>query len=183
MKIGVISDTHGSVSAWEKAYSKYLVHTDLIIHCGDLLYHGPRNPLPNEYKPNELCARFNALKKPIVFVRGNCDAEVDQMVLDHPLESPYAHLFTDRRRILVHHGHKTELPAKATVNYNLIISGHTHLPGIKKENGVIRLNPGSPSLPKNDTKTPTIAIVEENAITIWNIDAGVEMQRVEVEFK
>jgi putative phosphoesterase len=179
MRIGVISDTHGSISAWQKAYDKFLHQTDLIIHCGDLLYHGPRNPLPEEYKPSELCALFNTLAKPLVCVRGNCDAEVDQMILDHPIEAPYAHLFMGRWRILVHHGHQDRLPAKAEQNYNLIISGHTHLPGIKKENGVIYLNPGSPALPKNDPKTPTIALIDDTTVAIWDIETGEEVQRLE----
>lgn len=180
MRIGVISDTHGSVSAWRKAYAKYLHQTDLIIHCGDLLYHGPRNPLPDEYKPDELCATFNALEKPVVFVRGNCDAEVDQMILEHPIEAPYAHVITAHWRILVHHGHQNMLPAKTKTCYNLIISGHTHLPGIKKENGLIYLNPGSPALPKNEAKTPTIAVIDEGAIVIWNIERGEKMQRLDL---
>ena len=176
MKIGIISDTHGSITAWEKAYENYLIHTDLIIHCGDVLYHGPRNPLPDGYKPNELCTRFNNLDKPLVFVRGNCDAEVDQMVLDHPLEAPSAHLFTDHWRIFVHHGHHTELPVKTTEHYNLIISGHTHLPSLNEADGVVYLNPGSPSVPKNEPKTPTIAVIDKAAIVIWNIDTGEAVQ-------
>lgn len=178
MRIGVISDTHGSVSAWRKAYDQFLHQTDLIIHCGDLLYHGPRNPLPDEYKPNELCTLFNTLEKPIVFVRGNCDAEVDQMILDHPIEAPYAHLITPRWRILVHHGHCDRLPAKTKNFYNLIISGHTHLPSVKQENGVVYLNPGSPALPKNEPQAPTIAVVDEEAIVIWNIDTKEAVQRL-----
>jgi len=153
MRIGVISDTHGSISAWQQAYDNFLHQTDLIIHCGDLFYHGPRNPLPEGYEPSELGTIFNTLDKSIIFVRGNCDAEVDQMVLDYPLESPYAHLSIGRWRILVHHGHQNEAPAKTKNFYNLIISGHTHLPEIKKENGLIYLNPGSPALPKNEEKT------------------------------
>lgn len=179
MRIGVISDTHGSISAWRKAYDQFLHQTDLIIHCGDLLYHGPRNPLPDEYKPDELCAIFNALEKPIVFVRGNCDAEVDQMILDHPIEAPYAHLFTTRWRILVHHGHQDRLPAKTKNLYNLIISGHTHLPSLTKEDGVISLNPGRPALPKNESKTPTIAVIDEGSIVIWDIETGKAVKRLE----
>jgi len=178
MRIGVISDTHGSVSAWQQAYTGYLAQADFIIHCGDLLYHGPRNPLPEGYNPAALSAILNALEKPVLFVRGNCDTEVDQMVLDYPLEAPYAHLFTERWRILVHHGHQNMFPAKTKNFYNLIISGHTHLPGIKKENGLVYLNPGSPALPKNDGKTPTIALIDEEAIVILNINTGETIQRL-----
>lgn len=177
MKIGVISDTHGSLSVWEKAYDKFLINTELIIHCGDLLYHGPRNPLPAGYDPGALLIEINALEKPLVLVRGNCDAEVDQMVLDYPLEAPYAHLFIDGFRILVHHGH-LELPAKAKNGNDLIISGHTHLPGVKQENGVIYLNPGSPALPKDKGETPTLAVIDGREIVIWNLETGEAVQRL-----
>ena len=176
MKIGVISDTHGSISAWENAYTRYLSETELIIHCGDILYHGPRNPLPAGYDPGALLAKLNALEKPLLLVRGNCDAEVDQMVLDFPLEAPYTHLFTGDYRILVHHGH-VELPAKAKKGYDLIISGHTHLPGIKEEDGVIYLNPGSPALPKDEQETPTLAVIDGREIVIWNLKTGEAFQR------
>ena len=176
MKIGVISDTHGSLGAWEKAYARYLSRTDLIIHCGDILYHGPRNPLPAGYNPGALLEKINALEKPVLLVRGNCDAEVDQMVLDYPLEAPYARLFTGAYRILIHHGHR-ELPAKTQKGYDLIISGHTHCAGIKKENGVIYLNPGSPALPKDEGETPTLAMIDGREIVLLNLETGEVVQR------
>lgn len=176
MKIGVISDTHGSLAAWKTAYEKYLKDTDLILHCGDVLYHGPRNPLPTGYDPAELAKELNSLATPLIIIKGNCDTEVDQMVLEYPLESPYAHLFLGKLRILALHGHGANPPVKVESGYNLIISGHTHLPGIYKEDGLIRLNPGSPSLPKNEEKPPTIALIEEDRISLWNIDTGEELE-------
>ena len=176
MKIGVISDTHGSISAWENAYTRYLSETELIIHCGDILYHGPRNPLPAGYDPGALLAKLNALENPLLLVRGNCDAEVDQMVLDFPLEAPYAHLFTGAYRILVHHGH-LEIPDKAKRGYDLIISGHTHPPGIKEENGVLYLNPGSAALPKDERETPTLAVIDGREIVIWDLKTGEAVQQ------
>lgn len=148
MKIGVISDTHGSLSAWQAAYN-LLADADFIIHCGDVLYHGPRNPLPEGYNPSELSKTLNALKQPLYIVRGNCDAEVDQMLLDFPIESPYAHFITEKYRIFVHHGHRDPIHAKILSQYTLIVSGHTHLPGIERKEEIVYLNPGSPSLPKN----------------------------------
>lgn len=181
MRIGVISDTHGSLTAWKTAYERFFKDTDLILHCGDVLYHGPRNPLPVGYDPAKLATELNALTLPLVIVRGNCDTEVDQMVLDYPLESPYAHLFTGKLRILALHGHGSNLSVKAEKGYNLIISGHTHLPGINKEDGMIRLNPGSPSLPKNDAQTPTIALIEEDRISLWNIETGEELETLSLK--
>ena len=177
MKIGIISDTHGSISAWQKAYQNFLYETDLIIHCGDVLYHGPRNLLPKGYEPKRLAEELNSLSKPIIFIRGNCDSEVDQMVLEYPLDSTFSQIITPELKILVHHGHHS-LPEtqrrKIAATYDLVITGHTHLPGIKKEEDLLFLNPGSPSLPKNQEQTPTIAILEtENReIAIWNIDSG-----------
>jgi putative phosphoesterase len=171
MKIGVISDTHGSLSAWLNAYT-YLADTDFIIHCGDVLYHGPRNPLPEGYNPGELAKRLNDLKIPLYIVGGNCDADVDQMLLEYPIEPHFAHIITEEYRILVHHGHQNFNFNKALTQYSLIISGHTHIPTIERKNGVIHLNPGSPSLPKNEPNIPTLAVVDSGKISIINITNG-----------
>lgn len=172
MKIGIISDTHGSLAAWQQAFNQYFHSADLMIHCGDVLYHGPRNPLPEGYDPAGLAAALNQLTVPILFAKGNCDAEVDQMVLNHPLEAPYIHCYLPGLRILVHHGHlftPDTLPAQTTAGYNLVISGHTHLPGITKINGITWLNPGSPSLPKTADKEPSIALLEDRDLRIIHL--------------
>jgi uncharacterized protein len=174
MVIGVISDTHGSLTAWRQAYEKYFQNVDFIIHCGDVLYHGPRNPLPDGYDPKSLACELNFLSTPLLIVRGNCDAEVDQLVLEYPLESPYAHIITPEFKILAHHGHHwspEDIPAKISGLYNIIISGHTHVPEIRQINHTIYLNPGSPSLPKNDTP-PTLALIDQTEIKIINITNG-----------
>jgi putative phosphoesterase len=173
MKIGVISDTHGSLTAWQQAW-RYLRQADLIIHCGDLLYHGPRNPLPEGYAPAELAQTINQTTQPLIIAKGNCDADVDQLLINFPIQTPYTQVFTPRWRILVHHGHTlgpTTLPAWAN-SYNLIISGHTHLPGIVKREERLFLNPGSPALPKNAGRTSTVALVDDEAITIINLATG-----------
>lgn len=175
MKIGFISDTHGSLSAWRLAYP-YLADSDLILHCGDVLYHGPRNPLPEGYDPQGLVAELNALATPMVIVRGNCDADIDQMLLDYPLESPYAHIFTPKTAILAHHGHNEPALKKMFPRYQLVVSGHTHLPGIRKESSIIYLNPGSPSLPKNDPRIPTIALMDGELLTLLDIQTGQSLE-------
>lgn len=169
MKIGIISDTHGSLAAWQCAFNRFFSTADLIIHCGDVLYHGPRNPLPEGYDPAGLAAALNELTVPILFAKGNCDAEVDQMVLKHPIEAPYIHCYLPDLRILVHHGHlftPDSLPAPTTAAYNLVISGHTHLPEITHTAGATWLNPGSPSLPKTADKEPSIALLENRHLRI-----------------
>jgi phosphoesterase, MJ0936 family len=179
MIIGVISDTHGSLTAWREAYQKFLQNTNLIIHCGDVLYHGPRNPLPAGYDPKNLAAELNSLSKPLYIVQGNCDAQVDQLVLEYPLESPFAHILTPEIKILAHHGHHWSpetTPAKISGLYDIIISGHTHLPEIRQIGRTIFLNPGSPALPKDEADTPTIALIDHHLIKIMNIASGQPVQ-------
>lgn len=178
MQIGIISDTHGSLTAWQLAVQNCFQKVDLVIHCGDLLYHGPRNPLPDGYNPKQLAIEINQFTKPLVIVKGNCDAEVDQMVLDYPLEAPYAHLLTPEYRILAHHGHTfspQNLPLKATCPHStisIIVSGHTHIPEIRKMEDIILLNPGSPALPKSESGEKTVAVIDERQILILNIQNG-----------
>lgn len=167
MKIGIISDIHGSLTAWEKAWDLYFYDTDLIINCGDILYHGPRNPLPAGHNPAKLAEALNACSVPILCAKGNCDAEIDQMLLNFPIESPYLHCYIDNKRILVHHGHHPESLAEKVLNdYDIIISGHTHLPLLEQRGKQLYLNPGSPSLPKTNEKIPTVAIIENGQARI-----------------
>jgi uncharacterized protein len=180
MKIGIVSDTHGSITAWQKAFS-LLNDSQLIIHCGDVLYHGPRNPLPDGYQPQELVTALNAMTIPMVYSKGNCDAEVDQMLLEYPIEAPYVHLVIDGIRILVHHGHQFDgetVPAKLLRDNRLIISGHTHLPGIHQKDLTVFLNPGSPALPKNSPKVPTVAQIIDRRIEILNLVDGSVVQSI-----
>lgn len=183
MKFGVISDTHGSLTAWQNAYNSCFHNVDTIIHCGDVLYHGPRNQLPKGYDPQGLTKQLRKISQPIIFARGNCDAEIDQLILGYPLESSYAHIFTPSLKILVAHGHHwdpEQPPSNISKSYNLIISGHTHLPILKRKSDRILLNPGSPALPKNDPPVPTVAIIDENQIRILNAITGSVMSSLDL---
>lgn len=175
MRIGIVSDTHGSVSAWEKAISLFN-NVDLIIHAGDVLYHGPRNPLPENYNPQELATLINRSPVPVVIARGNCDAEIDQVLINWPLLAPYAFLQMNDFRLLVTHGHQlTTDEARAEAErfkVQIFISGHTHKLEIRKENRIIFVNPGSPSLPKDSQKRPTIALLEDDGIYLIDLDTG-----------
>lgn len=173
MKVGIISDTHGSLTAWEQAWSKYFSRVELIIHCGDILYHGPRNPLPEGYNPAALAEKLNQCPIPILFAKGNCDAEVDQLLINSPIEGPYLHCYLNDWRILVHHGHASEkIHPQVYSDYNLIISGHTHLPVLETNTGTIFLNPGSPALPKTTDKQPSLALLDDQHINIINLSTG-----------
>lgn len=162
MKYLVISDIHGSASCLETALKNFEKNADLIILCGDYLNHGPRNPLPEGWDTKKTAALLNEYKQKIVCVRGNCDSEVDQMMLTFPCLNAYTSIFTDNsRRIFVHHGHlytHDELH-KLLPAGTLVISGHTHVTLMEEDNGIFYFNPGSISLPKCDDGK-TCGIVE-----------------------
>jgi putative phosphoesterase len=164
MRIGIISDTHGSVDAWSQALDLFR-GVDLIVHAGDVLYHGPRNPLPESYEPRRLAALVNSAPVPVIIARGNCDAEVDQMLVDWPIQAPYAFVQAGSLRLLANHGHTLtpeQMVAQAQRHRaGLFVFGHTHLYGLTRSDGVVMLNPGSPSLPKDGRKTATVAVAGE----------------------
>lgn len=178
MKIGIISDTHGGVETWRAVFSRYFCDADLIIHAGDVLYHGPRNAIPAEYNPRELAEELNRCPVPIVIACGNCDAEVDGMVLKMPVEAPYAHVVVDGLRIVVNHGHHLDDVSKWDVakalHAKILITGHSHLAALVKQDGIIWLNPGSPgqALSKREDKIGTIGIIADGRAMILSVDTG-----------
>lgn len=153
MKYLVISDIHGSALCLETALKSFEGSSDLIVLCGDFLNHGPRNPLPEGWDTKKTAEILNRFKQKTVCVRGNCDSEVDQMMLSFPCLNAYTTIFADNgRRIFVHHGHLythdelcSLLPAGT-----LVVSGHTHVTLMEEDRGIFYFNPGSISLPKCD---------------------------------
>ena len=151
MKLMIASDLHGSeyytrllLDAYEKSGAERL------ILLGDLLYHGPRNDLPKGYAPKAVIELLNSVSGEILCVRGNCDTEVDQMVLDFPIMADYAVLFLDGRAYYLTHGHKYGADDVSFVKPgDAIIQGHTHVPMYEERGGVLCINPGSVSIPKN----------------------------------
>jgi hypothetical protein len=176
LKIGIISDTHGCLATWEKAYHSYFSDTDLIIHAGDVLYHGPRNSIPAEYNPAQLAKVLNECSVPIVVACGNCDAEVDGMVLNMPIQSPYAYIVIDGLPIIVNHGHNLAANAKyemaAKFKAKLFITGHTHIPVIEKRDHIVYLNPGSPAMSKRSDVRGTIALMVNGTIKVLDVATG-----------
>lgn len=152
MKLLFASDIHGSAKyAAKLAELCAKEKADKLILLGDLLYHGPRNDLPEEYAPKKVIEILNDMRTQILAVRGNCDAEVDQMVLQFPIMADYMALWLENRMIFVTHGHlfnEENLP-----NFNrgdVLIHGHTHLRVAADRGDYFFLNPGSISLPKGD---------------------------------
>ena len=176
MKILFLSDIHGVPSTLEAAFaSASTLGYDKIVLLGDLLYHGPRNGVPDLYDPVKVAEMLNLRKDKIIAVRGNCDAEVDQMMLHFPIMAEYSEILTETARFFLTHGHHWNedclppLPPGAA-----LVHGHTHLPVLKKlGNGITIFNPGSISLPKGgnpptfgwfDGEAPTIRLLENGEI-------------------
>ena len=174
MKIGVMSDTHGSLTYLDKALD-VLSDCDILLHNGDVLYHGPRNDLPEGYNPKAVVEKINNLKN-IVIARGNCDADVDQMVIKHPIEGPYVHKKLDNISVLMDHGYtksREEIMKEArNLGVDILILGHTHVKELSVDKDLIVLNPGSTSIPKDGSHSvATIEVLNEN-----NMDDEFELE-------
>ncbi|MFF2019624.1 phosphodiesterase [Paenibacillus sp. NPDC058177] len=152
MKLMFISDIHGSLFWLEQTLEKVAVEQpDQLIFLGDFMYHGPRNPLPEGYNPQGVADKLNAYKNQIVAVRGNCDAEVDQMLLEFPMMGDYALILHEGRRIYATHGHGFSMDNLPPLSPgDIFIQGHTHVPVADVKEGIYVLNPGSISLPKEN---------------------------------
>ena len=167
MKFFVASDIHGD-SYWAKrVIDAFIVSkADKLVLLGDILYHGPRNDLPSHYEPKKVIELFNAIADKIIAVRGNCDTEVDQMVLKFLIMADYIYLVDEGQVFLVTHGHIYNPYDKpeAMPDGGTLLMGHTHVAKdimFKAEDGKTfrYMNPGSPSIPKEDTK-PSYIIIE-----------------------
>lgn len=151
MRILFLSDIHGVPSALEAALAKGdELGYDKIVLLGDLLYHGPRNGVPDFYDPVKVAAILNSRAGEIIAVRGNCDAEVDQMMVEFPIMEEYQVLDADGRKFFLTHGHHwNEFKIPPVGIADTLVHGHTHIPELKTlECGMTIFNPGSVSLPK-----------------------------------
>lgn len=168
MKLLIASDIHGSVKYTKKIIDVFDESFDYLILLGDHLYHGPRNDLPNEYYPKEVLELLNKHKDDIIAIKGNCDSEVDEMVLDFKLHKDYI-LEVNNKKIYLTHGHKyniDNLPPISDIDY--LFYGHFHTSFILEKDGLVILNPGSVSLPRDGKHS--YAIMEGNDIKIMTID-------------
>lgn len=152
-KLFILSDIHGSMIWLQKALERY--HAEQageILILGDELYHGPRNPLPDGYAPKDVAGLLNGYADRILAVRGNCDSEVDEMVLDFPILSTYSQVLWGGRRLFLTHGHMLgpdHLPRLRAGD--VFFYGHTHVPVARRQGDIFIVNPGSISLPKENS--------------------------------
>ena len=164
MKLFIASDLHGSAyytAMMLEAYKKS--GADRLVLLGDILYHGPRNDLPKDYSPKTVASLLNSHADKIISVRGNCEAEVDSLLLDFSVESNYCVIFDDINTLYLSHGHR-DVP-KMPSDHTYYLTGHTHIPHDYTENGIHFLNPGSVSIPKNNS--PHSALIYENGNFSW----------------
>lgn len=165
MKLLFASDIHGSSYYTKMLIERFLVEkADKLLLLGDILYHGPRNPLTKEYNPIEVANILNEYKEKIICVRGNCDSEVDQMVLEFPIKADYTQVLVDNFNFFLTHGHVYNEDFLLPSTESVFVYGHTHIPLLKKSH-VFILNPGSISLPK-ENYLPTYAIYEAGIIKL-----------------
>ncbi|WP_105617050.1 phosphodiesterase [Vallitalea okinawensis] len=173
MKLFFMSDIHGSIIWLEKALEKFEEEqADYIVLLGDALYHGPRNPIPEGYDPKAVITKLNAYKDKIIAVRGNCDSEVDQMVIEFPIMADYAILFYNGRRIFATHGHlfnRQQLPNIS--KGDILVHGHTHIPVAEAFGDNYIFNPGSITLPKEENPH-SYGVLEQNEFKVKDFDGN-----------
>lgn len=180
MKWIIASDLHGSAYYCQKLIQRYRTeNASRILLLGDLLYHGPRNDLPRDYNPKEVITMLNEIADKLVCVRGNCDAEVDQMVLNFPMMADYAVLDFGGKAIYGTHGHiyNDQNPLKFAKG-SIMVCGHFHVPCIKELDGFVYLNDGSLSLPKEGSWHNYMTFDGETFL--WH---DVETGEVKMEYK
>ncbi|MBS5431491.1 MAG: phosphodiesterase [Lachnospiraceae bacterium] len=150
MKLMIASDIHGSAYYCKKMVAAYQrEHADRLLLLGDILYHGPRNDLPKDYDPKAVISLLNPLKQEILCVRGNCDTEVDQMVLDFPIMAEYCLLELNGQTIFATHGHHFNPQNPPMLkDGDILLNGHTHIPANQNMSTYTYMNPGSVSIPK-----------------------------------
>ena len=172
MKWMIASDIHGSAACCEKLLAAFgREQADRLLLLGDLLYHGPRNDLPLGYAPKEVIAQLSGVKDKVFCVRGNCEAEVDQMVLPFPVLADYCLLEQKGRVVFATHGHHYNLENPPLLQPgDVLLHGHTHIPAKDNSLGFWYLNPGSVSIPKESS--PHSYMTLEDGLFLWKVLDG-----------
>lgn len=174
MKWMIVSDLHGSAFYCKKVLEVFQKEqADRLLFLGDILYHGPRNDLPKDYNPKQVIAMLNERKQDIVCVRGNCDTEVDQMVLEFSIMAEYCILYNEDKMVFATHGHcfnKANPPMLKAGD--ILLHGHTHVPAKEMFDGKWYLNPGSVTIPKEGS-AHSYMILEDGAFTWKDLEGKV----------
>ncbi|MBK4715879.1 MULTISPECIES: phosphodiesterase [Tenebrionibacter/Tenebrionicola group] len=182
MKLMFASDIHGSLPATEQLLARFArSRARWLVLLGDLLYHGPRNALTAGYDPAQVAERLNTLADRIIAVRGNCDSEVDQMLLKCPITASWQQILLERNRLFLTHGHlysPENLPPLAAGD--VFVSGHTHIPVAKRRaDGITLFNPGSTSLPKGGF-APSYGMLDGAVLSVRALEDDAVIAQVEI---
>ena len=162
----IASDIHGSAYYNDLMLERYKEEKpEKLLLLGDILYHGPRNDLPKDYAPKKVLASLNEIADKILCVRGNCDGEVDQMVLDFPIMADYLYMYIDGLELYVSHGHIYNQNKPLPALKGFFLCGHTHVPLIEEHENFVYLNPGSVAIPKEDSRHSYMML--ENNEFVW----------------
>ena len=176
MKLMIASDIHGDYDCAKKLVDTFLTSgADKLLLLGDILYHGPRNDLPAGYAPKQVITLLNSVKDKLLCVRGNCDTEVDQMVLEFPVLADYSYIAIDGIEMFATHGHNYNMDnAKNLSKGTILLHGHTHVPVvIPFGNDNVYINPGSVSIPKENSPKSYI-MYEDKTFSFRRLDDGTE---------
>lgn len=180
MRLMIASDIHGSVFYLDQLLARYeKEQPDKLLLLGDILYHGPRNDLPAGYAPKDVIRELNYMKAELMCVRGNCDTEVDQMVLEFPILADYCLIYEQGHLIFATHGHhyNTENPPMLKKG-DILLHGHTHIPTAEIFEDRYYLNPGSVSIPKNGS--PHSYMMLEDGVFTWKDLDGTEFRHFQL---
>lgn len=181
MKLMFASDIHGSLPATKRLLTLFEQSgARWLILAGDLLYHGPRNALPEGYAPAQVAGRLNEYADKIICVRGNCDSEVDQMMLTFPVTAPWQQVLLPDRRLFLTHGHLYQpdnLPPLSAGD--VFVSGHTHIPLAERRGDICLFNPGSVSMPKGGFPA-SYGMLDDNVLSINALDNSAVIAQISI---
>jgi len=172
MKWMIASDLHGAAPCCEALLERFETErADKLLLLGDLLYHGARNALPDRYNTLRVAELLNGIKDRILCVRGNCDSEIDQMVLEFPIMAEYAILSDAGQTIFATHGHRYNSACPPPLGgIDVLLHGHTHVPACAVHGGCLYLNPGSVGIPKEGSESGYMTL--ENGVAVWRTLGG-----------
>ena len=177
MKYLVVSDIHGCLPALEKVLDFYRENNyDMMLILGDVLNYGPRNGVPQGLDAMAIVDRLNAMADRIVAIRGNCDSEVDQMLLEFPMLADSSMVVSGKRRIFLTHGHIFSPDKRPCKGIDLFFSGHTHLWELRKDGDTVICNTGSITFPKDGRPATFATIEEDGSVAVRTLDGNILQQ-------
>ena len=178
MKLMVASDIHGSLYYAKAIIDRFIEEkADKLVLLGDIYYHGPRNPLPKDYNPMEVSKLLNQYKEKLIVVHGNCDSEVDQMISEFQFVEN-SMMLLDGKKFMFTHGHKLNKDNLEKGAYDVLCYGHFHINMMERVDGILILNPGSVSLPKENSKSGYIII--DNGVAYQKDIQGTILNRTQI---